>query len=136
MSDLTNYHERRVDDPDQSRPWNVRDAPDEFITKQLTAIVGIEVAISRVELKRKMSQNKPDADRLGAANGLRRSTDQTDHAVAVTAQRAQERSNAPSLPGTCITVDRGDRSGRPLRRQPRWVRRLAQVHSAPVGRLP
>jgi transcriptional regulator len=82
VTDLTHHHERRVDDPDQSRPWEVQDAPGEFITKQLTAIVGVEVAISSVEMKRKMSQNKSDADRLGAADGLRRSTDHTNLAVA------------------------------------------------------
>jgi transcriptional regulator len=82
VRDLTDHHERLVDDPDSPRAWSVDDAPRDFIDKQLAAIVGVEIAITSAELKLKMSQNKPDPDRQGAASGLRRSTHSVDLSVA------------------------------------------------------
>ncbi len=82
VRDLTDHHERLVDDPTNARPWSVDDAPREFIDKQLAAIVGVEISITTAELKQKMSQNKPHPDRQGAADGLRRSRHAEDHAVA------------------------------------------------------
>lgn len=89
VRDLTDHHESLVDDPDSPRAWSVDDAPNDFVDKQLAAIVGIEITITSAELKRKMSQNKPDADRQGAANGLRRSTHSTDLAVAELMDRCE-----------------------------------------------
>ncbi len=82
VCDLTDHHERLVDDPGNAGAWSVDDAPRDFVDKQLAAIVGVELSITSAELKRKMSQNKPDADRQGAASGLRRSSRSTDLAVA------------------------------------------------------
>jgi transcriptional regulator len=54
----------------QPEPWRMGQAPAAFIESQLGNIVGIEIAISRVLGKWKMSQNRPDADKAGAAAGL------------------------------------------------------------------
>ena len=51
-------------------PWSVDDAPERFVTGQLRAIVGVEVRISRVEAKWKLSQNRPPADVDGVVRGL------------------------------------------------------------------
>jgi transcriptional regulator len=51
-------------------PWTIDDAPPEFFAAQLNAIVGIEIAIERLEGKWKVSQNRTPADRAGAAAGL------------------------------------------------------------------
>ena len=51
-------------------PWQVTDAPPEFITNMLKAIVGVEVTITRLEGKWKVSQNRPVADRHGVIRGL------------------------------------------------------------------
>jgi transcriptional regulator len=51
-------------------PWHVTDAPDEFINAQLRAIVGVELAITTVEAKEKLSQNRNAEDRAGALSGL------------------------------------------------------------------
>jgi transcriptional regulator len=53
------------------RPWSVEDAPREFIAGQLRAIVGVELPISRIEAKAKLSQNRPAADVEGVISGLR-----------------------------------------------------------------
>jgi transcriptional regulator len=62
----------------QPEPWAVNDAPPSFIASQLKGIVGIEIEISRIEGKWKVSQNRPEADRRGVAEGLRQS--ETDEA--------------------------------------------------------
>lgn len=82
VRDLTDHHERMVDDQSQTLPWSVDDAPRDFIDRQLSAIVGVEIAIVNAELKRKLSQNKPEADRRGAASGLRRLPQSVGLAVA------------------------------------------------------
>jgi transcriptional regulator len=63
---LTHRHEAH-----QTQPWRVSDAPVEFIEKQLAAIVGIEMAIRKIEGKWKVSQNRPATDREGVAAALR-----------------------------------------------------------------
>ncbi|HEX3964608.1 MAG TPA: FMN-binding negative transcriptional regulator [Trebonia sp.] len=53
------------------RPWSVDDAPRAFIEGQLRAIVGLELLITRIEAKAKLSQNRPVADVAGVIAGLR-----------------------------------------------------------------
>ncbi|HEY4365267.1 MAG TPA: FMN-binding negative transcriptional regulator [Bryobacteraceae bacterium] len=53
-----------------SHPWSVADAPPEFIEGQMKAIVGIEIAVERLEGKWKLNQNRPAADRDGVIAGL------------------------------------------------------------------
>ena len=62
---LTEIHEAQSD-----QPWAVDDAPEPFIAGQLRAIVGIELVITRIEAKQKLSQNRPDADIDGVVAGL------------------------------------------------------------------
>lgn len=50
--------------------WAVDDAPPPYITGQLRAIVGVELRITRVEAKFKLSQNRSDADVEGVIAGL------------------------------------------------------------------
>jgi transcriptional regulator len=52
-------------------PWAVSDAPDDYIATQMKAIVGLEIPVTRIEGKWKMSQNKDEADRQGVIDGLR-----------------------------------------------------------------
>lgn len=59
----------------QSTPWTVSDAPAPFVAAQLKGIVGIEIEISRIEAKWKVSQNRTEADRKGVSDGLRRTED-------------------------------------------------------------
>ena len=55
----------------RAQPWSVDDAPPAFTAGQLRAIVGVEVRISRIEAKAKLSQNRPAADIDGVVDGLR-----------------------------------------------------------------
>jgi transcriptional regulator len=65
VSKLTDHHESTTDDP-----WEVDDAPADYLETQLKAIIGFEVPIAKIEGKWKMSQNRPDADRTGVISGL------------------------------------------------------------------
>ncbi len=56
-------------------PWRVDDAPADFIAQMERAIVGVEVEITRLEGKWKMSQNRPAADIDGVIHGLGSSED-------------------------------------------------------------
>ena len=74
---LTDLHE-------QSRQgrWAVTDAPADFIKAQMKGIVGLRVPITRIDGKRKMSQNRNSADRAGVIEGLSKSDRPEDRVVA------------------------------------------------------
>ncbi|MGC2085510.1 MAG: FMN-binding negative transcriptional regulator [Bradyrhizobium sp.] len=74
---LTNIHEHP-----RAEPWAVSDAPADFIAAQLRGIVGVRIPVTRFEGKRKMSQNRPEADRIRVAAGLAASEDPGDREVA------------------------------------------------------
>lgn len=62
---LTEIHEAGLEDP-----WQVSDAPDDYIDMMLKGIVGIELTITQMTGKWKNSQNRSPADRAGVANAL------------------------------------------------------------------
>ena len=64
---LTATHEDRFE-----QPWQVSDAPADYVDGLLKAIVGIELRIERIEGKWKMGQNRSEADRRGALAGWMR----------------------------------------------------------------
>lgn len=55
----------------RSAPWHVSDAPSDYAEKQLAAIVGLEIPLTRLSGKWKVSQNRPAADQIGVITGLR-----------------------------------------------------------------
>jgi transcriptional regulator len=85
---LTERHEAG-----QPKPWHVSDAPEDHIEKMLSAIVGIEIAIDRIEGKFKLSQNHPDANRAGVLRGLAERAGRRDGELANLMQQAEERRN-------------------------------------------
>ncbi len=66
----------------QAQPWSVSDAPESFIEKQLQAIVGIEITVTRLFGKWKVSQNRSGIDRRGVVSELSRATDADSLAMA------------------------------------------------------
>jgi transcriptional regulator len=54
----------------RQKPWSVDDAPENFIRAQLKGIIGVEIEITEIEGKWKVSQNRPVIDREGVAAGL------------------------------------------------------------------
>ncbi len=76
VSRLTSLHESG-----QTAPWAVADAPEAYIRAQLRGIVGIRMPISHLHGKRKMSQNRPLADRMGVKEGLAERDSFDDRAI-------------------------------------------------------
>ena len=74
---LTSRHEAP-----REQPWAVSDAPDEYIARMLGAIVGVEIEITRLEGKWKMSQNRPAQDIDGVVKNLESSPIDKERAVA------------------------------------------------------
>ena len=77
LARLTEQHESA-----RGSKWRTGDPPADYFTKQLGAIVGLEIVIERLEGKWKMSQNRSAEDTAGVAKGLRETGDPTDAAVA------------------------------------------------------
>jgi transcriptional regulator len=82
IEDLTRSRESR-----RAEPWQVDDAPADFVTAQMRAIVGVEIVISRIEGKWKMSQNRPAADRLGVIAGFREAGEAGEAIAGLVAER-------------------------------------------------
>lgn len=62
---LTERHESS-----RAAPWAVSDAPEDYVEKNLRPIVGVELVVTSVQAKAKLSQNRSDEDRAGVASGL------------------------------------------------------------------
>lgn len=86
IAELTRQQEAR-----RPEPWAVSDAPEDFIEAQIKGIVGLEIPISRIEGKWKVSQNRPEADRKRVVEGLRSETDPASRDMAdLVASRGKE----------------------------------------------
>jgi transcriptional regulator len=66
VDELTRTHEHS-----QAAPWQLTDAPADFVERMLQAIVGVEIQVHHVEGKFKGSQNRSTADRQSVAGHLR-----------------------------------------------------------------
>ena len=82
---LTNHFEAS-----QPKPWNVDQAPTDYVDGQIRAIVGIELKINRIEASFKMSQNKSKADLDGVIAGLQKAG-KVSISEAINALRPEER---------------------------------------------
>jgi len=74
---LTERHEAR-----EANPWRMQDQPTAFLDAMLNGIVGFEIAVTRLEGKFKLSQNRPAADRPRIISALEARDDADSHAVA------------------------------------------------------
>ncbi|MGE5525492.1 MAG: FMN-binding negative transcriptional regulator [Rhodospirillaceae bacterium] len=74
---LTDRHEAHHSDP-----WHVTDAPGDYIDKMLAAIVGVEITVTRLLGKWKVSQNRTPVDQTGVVDGLKASGNAHDLVMA------------------------------------------------------
>lgn len=87
VTQLTATHEAS-----RAQPWKVSDAPADYTALMLRQIVGIEIPISKLQGKWKVSQNRKMEDRLGVAAGLASNDTEKSRAMAeLVKQRAQPR---------------------------------------------
>jgi len=77
VSRLADMHEAG-----QATPWKLGDAPEDFTRQMLKAIVGLEIPVTRIAGKWKVSQNRPTTDREAVAAALAESADSAHRAMA------------------------------------------------------
>lgn len=82
VSALSDHHEAS-----RPEPWAVGDAPVDYIRGLAGAIVGVELAIERVEVVRKMSQNRSAADQATVIDGLAASDAEGERELAAVMQQ-------------------------------------------------
>lgn len=76
VSELSAHLERP-----RPRPWSIADAPPEYVDKLLRAIIGIELTITSLQGKWKMSQNRLAEDAAGVAAALGGNGNEREQAV-------------------------------------------------------
>ena len=81
---LTDRHEAA-----RAAPWAVSDAPADYVATMLRAIVGIEIKLTSLTGKWKVSQNRNAADRSGVTDGLQRQAEQAGATPATTQAATQ-----------------------------------------------
>ena len=89
VTKLTNLHESF-----SAVPWKVTDAPAAFVDQMLKGIVGMEIPLTRLEGKWKLSQNRPATDQASTVAGLK-ARDDTDSRAMAEAMAARKESRSP-----------------------------------------
>lgn len=84
VNDLTNLKEGVL-----PAPWQVDDAPEQYLVSQFKGIVGIDIPIARIEGKWKVSQNRPEIDRVGVVAGLSAGNEDAQAMAALVAERGK-----------------------------------------------
>jgi transcriptional regulator len=85
VKELTELHEARF-----AEPWQVSDAPADYLERQLKGIVGFRITIEALEGKKKLSQNRDAADRDAVAEALQASDDPKAKDIGVLVQAANQ----------------------------------------------
>lgn len=84
VAKLTHHHEAS-----QPQPWKMTDAPKDYIAAMVKAIVGIEIEITDIAGKFKLSQNREMRDSAGVADNLARQGDEALAQAVLTASRRE-----------------------------------------------
>ena len=74
---LSERHEAR-----EANPWRMQDQPAAFLDGMMNGIMGFEIAVTRLDGKFKLSQNRPAADRPRIIAALEARDDADSHGVA------------------------------------------------------
>lgn len=83
LAALTAQHEAA-----SAQPWQIEDAPADYLEKMISAVVGIEITITRLTGKWKASQNQLPENQAGVAHGLRERAGADDLAMAALVEEA------------------------------------------------
>jgi transcriptional regulator len=77
LNTLTQTHEAK-----QEHPWQVSDAPDDYLARMMQAVVGIEIEVLQITGKAKLSQNQPAVNQLSLVQSLEAQGDSSSLAMA------------------------------------------------------
>lgn len=67
----------------RAHPWQVADAPADYLARMMSVVVGLEIKITRLVGKFKLSQNHPTESRQGVVQGLTAEPAESSRQVAV-----------------------------------------------------
>ena len=84
---------RRLSERHESRnpvPWRMQDLPETYLESMLRGIVGLDIAVTRLEGKYKLSQNRPAADRPRVVAALEAQSNADARAVALLMREREE----------------------------------------------
>jgi transcriptional regulator len=81
LEKLTNIHEQK-----QPAPWSISDAPQDYIEQRLAGIVGVEITVTDIQGKFKLSQNQSVENKNGVWDGLA----QTQHPMMAVMQKISD----------------------------------------------
>lgn len=90
VASLSAFYERG-----RPQPWSIADAPRQYIDALKRGIVGVALTAERIEAKRKLSQNKSEADFRGVAGGLASSENPMEREVAAQMRSTRAMSDDP-----------------------------------------
>ncbi len=90
VRDLSALHEEG-----RAEPWSVGDAPRSYIDALKRGIVGVSLTAERIEAKRKLSQNKSEADFNGVVAGLAEAADPLTREVSALMRGARALADDP-----------------------------------------
>ena len=82
---LSDRHEAHEPTP----PWRMEELPEPYVASMLRGIVGVEIEVSRLEGKFKLSQNRPAADRPRIIAALDRREDAESRDLAALMRRRE-----------------------------------------------
>jgi transcriptional regulator len=85
VTELTELHEAAF-----AEPWQVSDAPADYLERQLKGIVGFRIHIEALEGKKKLSQNRSAEDRDAVAEALQALDDSKAKDIGVLVQAANQ----------------------------------------------
>lgn len=85
LRELTKTHEASLE-----RPWSMDDAPTDYIEKLTKAVVGIEISISQLQGKWKLSQNQPAINRQGVVAALSATSSEQNQVAHLMMQQSQD----------------------------------------------
>lgn len=77
VSELSRFHESS-----RETPWEISDAPPEYIADELQGIVAVTMHVTKVQAKTKMSQNRSEFDRSEVIKDLKNSNSYEEREVA------------------------------------------------------
>jgi transcriptional regulator len=84
LNELTTMNEQY-----QEHPWQMNDAPADFLENLMEGIVGLRLKIEEIVGSWKMIQHRKKGDRLGTIAGLIRSADEKNQMAAKTMQKLE-----------------------------------------------
>ena len=90
----------------RAQPWTIEDAPRAYIDALLRGIVGVALHADRIEAKRKLSQNKSEADFAGVAKGLGASADAMEREVSALMRETRAIADDPEGIRPCCSTSR------------------------------